>query len=136
MEGEMAFLGPIEDQLAIRALHDSYSDAVFRRDADQWGGNWAEDGRWHLMGTTVEGRDSIVGLWNGAMGGFAFVAFFSQCAAIEIDGDTATGRVFTHEVLEGSDGTLSRPVGRYDDHYVKRDGRWLYQERRYTLLKG
>jgi SnoaL-like domain len=88
------------------------------------------------MGTTVEGRDSIVALWNGAMGGFAFVAFFSQCAAIEIDGDTATGRVFTHEVLEGSDGTLSRPVGRYDDHYVKRDGRWLYQERRYTLLKG
>jgi uncharacterized protein (TIGR02246 family) len=136
MEGEMGFSGPIEDQLAIRTLHDSYADAVFRRDAAAWGANWAEDGRWHLMGTTVEGRDSIVALWNGAMGGFAFVAFFSQCAAIEIDGDTATGRVFTHEVLEGSDGTLSRPVGRYDDHYVKRDGRWLYQERRYTLLKG
>jgi ketosteroid isomerase-like protein len=132
----MGFSGPIEDQLAIRALHDSYADAVFRRDAAAWGANWAEDGRWHLMGTTVEGRDSIVALWNGAMGGFAFVAFFRQCAAIEIDGDTAIGRVFTHEVLEGSDGTLSRPVGRYDDHYVKRDGHWLYQERRYTLLKG
>ena len=132
----MGFSGPIDDQLAIRALHDSYSDAVFRRDADQWGGDWAEDGRWHLMGTTVEGRDSIVTLWNGAMSGFAFVAFFSQCAAIEIDGNTATGRVFTHEVLETSDGTLSHPVGRYDDHYVKRGGRWLYQERRYLLLKG
>jgi ketosteroid isomerase-like protein len=136
MEGEMGFSGPIEDQLAIRVLHDSYADAVFRRDAAAWGGNWAEDGRWHLMGTTVEGRDSIVALWNGAMGGFAFVAFFSQCAAIEIEGDTATGRVFTHEVLEGSDGTLSRPVGRYDDHYVKQNGRWFYQERRYSLLKG
>jgi ketosteroid isomerase-like protein len=136
MEGEMGFSGPIEDQLAIRSLHDSYADAVFRREAGAWGDNWAEDGRWHLMGTIVEGRDAIVTLWNGAMGGFTFVAFFSQCAAIEIDGDTATGRVFTHEVLEGNDGTLSRPVGRYDDHYVKRDGRWLYQERRYTLLKG
>jgi hypothetical protein len=136
MEGEMGFSGPIEDQLAIRVLHDSYADAVFRRDADSWGSNWAEDGRWHLMGTTVEGRESIVTLWNGAMAGFAFVAFFSQCAAIEIEGEKAVGRVFTHEVLEGSDGALSRPIGRYDDHYVKRGGRWLYEERRYTLLKG
>jgi ketosteroid isomerase-like protein len=132
----MSFLGPIEDQLAIRALHDGYADAVFRRDAADWGSNWAEDGRWDLMGTTVEGRDAIVTLWNGAMGGFTFVAFFSQCAAIEIDGDSATGRVFTHEVLETVEGTMSRPVGRYDDHYVKRGGRWLYQERRYNLLKG
>ena len=132
----MSFIGPMEDQLAIRVLHDSYADAVFRRDAADWGSNWAEDGRWHLMGTSVEGRDSIVALWNGAMAGFTFVAFFSQCAAIIIDGDSATGRVFTHEVLEGADGTLSRPVGRYDDCYVKQAGRWLYQERRYTMLKG
>lgn len=132
----MGFSGPDEDQAAIRVLHDSYADAVFRRDADEWGSNWAEDGHWHLMGTTVEGRDSIVGLWNGAMAAFGFVAFFSQVAAIEIDGDQATGRVFTHEVLETHDGTISRPVGRYDDHYVKREGRWFYRERRYTLLKG
>jgi hypothetical protein len=45
MEGEMGFSGPIEDQLAIRTLHDSYADAVFRRDAAAWGANWAEDGR-------------------------------------------------------------------------------------------
>jgi ketosteroid isomerase-like protein len=136
MEGKMGFSGPIEDQLAIRALHDSYADAVFRRDADSWRSNWAEDSCWHLMGTTVAGRDAIVTLWNGAMSHFTFVAFFSQCVAITIDGDAATGRVFTHEVLEGGDATLSRPVGRYDDLYVKSGGRWLYQERRYTLLKG
>jgi hypothetical protein len=33
----MAITGPIEDQLAIRALHDNYADAVFRRDAADWG---------------------------------------------------------------------------------------------------
>ncbi len=132
----MAFSGPIEDQLAIRSLHDSYADAVFRRDANDWGSNWAIDGRWHLMGTTVEGRDTIVGMWNGAMAGFAFVAFFAQAAAIDIDGDHATGRVFTHEVLETVDGAIRRPVGRYDDIYVKSDGRWLYQERIYAMLRG
>ncbi len=132
----MAFSGPVEDQLAIRTLHDSYADAVFRRDPSDWGRNWAIDARWHLMGTTVEGRDTIVGMWNGAMAGFAFVAFFAQTAAIEIDGDHATGRVFTHEVLETADGEIRRPVGRYDDMYVKADGVWLYQERIYAMLKG
>ncbi len=132
----MAFSGPDADQLAIRNLHDSYADAVFRRDASDWGSNWAIDGRWHLMGTTVEGRDNIVGMWNGAMAGFAFVAFFAQPGAIEIDGDHATGRVFTHEVLETQEGDIRRPVGRYDDVYVKRDGKWLYEERIYTMLKG
>lgn len=132
----MAFTGSIDDQLAIRSLHDSYGDAVFRRDAVDWGNNWADGGRWHLMGTIVDGRENIVNLWNGAMGGLAFVAFFSQVAAIEIDGDSASGRVFTHEVLETVDGETRRPVGRYDDRYVKRDGRWLYLERNYTMLKG
>lgn len=132
----MGFSGSLEDQIAIRTLHDSYADAVFSRDATQWGNNWADDGRWQLMGTIVEGRDAILALWTGAMSGFCFVAFFHQCAAIEIDGDMATGRVFTHELLENPDGTISRPVGRYDDHYIKKGGRWLYLERRYTLLKG
>jgi hypothetical protein len=70
------------------------------------------------------------------MGGFAFVAFFCHPASIEIDGDHATGRAFTHEVLETQEGEIRRPVGRYDDIYVKIDGRWLYQERIYAMLKG
>ena len=41
----MSITGPIEDQLAIRALHDNYADAVFRRDAADWGALWADDAR-------------------------------------------------------------------------------------------
>ena len=74
----MAITGPIEDQLAIRALHDNYADAVFRRDAADWGALWADDAVWDLAGTTVNGKDSIVGLWQGAMGTFAFVGFFQR----------------------------------------------------------
>jgi hypothetical protein len=131
----MSFSGPLEDQLSIRNLHDSYVDAVFRRDPIDWGANWAINGRWHLMGTTVEGRDAIVGMWNGAMAGFVFVAFFCQVASIEITGDTAIGRTYTHEVLEMPDGEIRRPVGRYDDIFVRVGDRWLYQERTYSMLK-
>ena len=70
------------------------------------------------------------------MAGFAFVAFFCQPASIEVNGDTATGRTYTHEMLEMPDGEIRRPVGRYDDIFVKVGGRWLYQERIYSLLKG
>lgn len=132
----MGFTGPIEDQLAIRALNDSYCDAVFRRDSADWGSNWAADARWTLMGQTVAGREAIVAMWTGAMTQFHFVAFFAQMGALAIDGDRATGIVYTHELLESADGALSRPVGRYDDHYVRQGGRWLFAERHYSYLKG
>jgi uncharacterized protein (TIGR02246 family) len=126
--------GPPEDVAAIRALHDLYADAVNRRDADAWGALWAEDAVWDLMGTRVEGRAAIVGLWQGAMAGFAFVGFFSQVGAVAVAGDRAEGRVWTHEVLENAEGER-RPLGRYDDHYVKRGGSWLFAERRFSLRR-
>jgi ketosteroid isomerase-like protein len=132
----MGFSGSCEDQLAIRALNDSYCDAVFRRDAKDWGANWAEDARWELMGQTVTGKAAIVAMWSGAMAGFSFVAFFAQIGALRIEGDRAEGRVYTHELLEHGDGSLSRPVGRYDDVYIRHGDRWLFLERRYTFLKG
>jgi len=54
----MAFSGSTDDQIAIRALIDSYTDAVFRRDADAWGATWAQDALWNLAGTHVRGRDA------------------------------------------------------------------------------
>ncbi len=124
------------DRAAIRELIDDYSDAGFRHDSDDWGGCWAEDARWFLMGQEVVGRDAIVGLWKQAMSGFTFVAFFAQPGPIIIDGDRATGRVWTHEVLELPDGSINRPVGRYDDIYVRTADGWRFAERRYTMLKG
>jgi ketosteroid isomerase-like protein len=132
----MSFSGPMEDQLAIRALNDSYCDAVFRRDPVAWGANWADDASWNLMGDDIVGRAAIVTLWEGAMAGFGFVAFFAQMGALRVDGDHAEGTVYTHEVLEVGDGSVSRPVGRYDDRYVRRGGQWLFLERRYNFLKG
>ena len=130
----MAFIGAIEDQLAIRSLIDSYSDAVFRRDPGDWGACWAEDAVWTLMGTEARGRATIVAFWEQAMSTFNFVAFFSHLGSIEIDGDRATGRVYTHEVIEDLSGNLTRPVGQYEDIYAKVDGAWLFAERRYTML--
>jgi len=127
------FTGPMEDRLAIRELHDTYSDAVLRVDADDWGSTWAEEAHWNLMGTPVEGREAIVGLWTQAMQGFKAVSFLSAPSAIEINGDTAKGRCQTHEIMVMADGTSRAVGGRYDDEFVKRDGKWLYSKRVFVI---
>jgi len=132
----MAITGPIEDQLAIRNLHERYADAVFRRDADDWGALWAADAIWDLLGMRVAGKEAIVAMWSGAMATFAFVGFFSQVGAIEIDGDGATGRLYTSEVLEDQQGNVTRTVGRYEDRYIRCGQDWLYHSRTFTNLKG
>ncbi|MGN6495956.1 MAG: nuclear transport factor 2 family protein [Tsuneonella sp.] len=128
------FSGPIEDRLAIRELNDSYCDAVLRVDAQDWGKCWADDAQWSLMGTTVEGREAIVQMWSGAMKSFASVSFLGITCAVEVDGDRATGRVQTHEILALPDGGSRVVGGRYDDQYVKRDGTWLYASRRFSVV--
>lgn len=130
------FSGPPEDLAAIRQLHDRYADAVFRRDAAAWGQLWAKDATWSLMGMEVAGRDAIVGLWEQAMSGFAFVAFFVQPASTTITGHEGEGRIYTNEVLETHEGVQTRPVGRYEDRYTREAGQWLFSHRNFTLLKG
>ncbi|MCS6986221.1 MAG: nuclear transport factor 2 family protein [Sphingomonadaceae bacterium] len=117
------------DEALIRALNDAYADAVNRRDADAWGALWASDAVWILMGWEFRGRPAIVQAWNEAMAGFAFVGFFCQTGWVEVQGDMAQGRVWTHEVLERRDGSVSTPLGRYDDDYVRTDGRWRFHRR-------
>ena len=109
----MAFDGPAEDQIAIRALIDSYSDAVFRRDAQAWGATWAEDAVWNLAGTEVRGRDAIVGLWTQAMSGFPFVAFFAQIGQLAITGDHSTPSVMSGHSWHTVPLLLSSPYTRF-----------------------
>ena len=129
----MAFTGSIEDRLAIRELHDSYCDAVLRRDPDDWGALWTEDAVWSLMGTEVVGRENIVNLWNGAMSAFDAVSFLGISGSLEVTGDTASGRYQTHEVLVEK-GVTRMAGGRYDDEFRKVDGQWLYSKRIFNIV--
>ena len=42
------YSGSVEDRLAIRERIETYSHAVFLKDADLWISNWAEDGVWRI----------------------------------------------------------------------------------------
>lgn len=131
------YKGAAEDRLAIRERIESYSDAVFRHDADAWIANWAEDGVWHLpaLGLDLTGRPAIRAAWEQAMSAFAMAGFFAVPGAIEINGDMATARSYTQEILVAKDGGgVRKIVGAYDDTLVKRDGQWLFTRRAYNVL--
>lgn len=129
--------GPIEDRMEIRELIDSYNDAVMRFDAEAWASNWAEDGVWHLPGAgDVAGREAIVTVWKGAMSAFRFVGFFASAGPIVVKGDSAEGTWYQQEFLHQKDGVKRSVTGRYQDEYVKQDGRWYFKKRVYEVLNA
>ena len=128
------FTGPIEDRLAIRELHETYGDGVVRFDKDTWGSVWADDADWDFMGMNLKGRDAIVEVWLGAMANFDAVSFQCVPASIEVDGNTATSRCQTQEVLKGKDGSTRMLGGLYTDELEKRDGRWVYTKRAFQVI--
>jgi len=133
----MHFEGPIEDRLAIRELVDSYGDAVARHDATDWGSNWAQDAVWTLNLPDlprVEGRADIVALWSKAMAEYEYVLMTAKPGSIKVSGDKATGRFWTSEITRLKTGEEQRIAGRYEDEYVKRNGRWYFKSRSYNMI--
>ncbi len=128
------FSGPMEDRLAIRELHETYGDGVVRFDKETWGSVWADDADWDFMGMELKGRDAIVDVWLGAMANFDAVSFQCIPASIEVDGDKATSRCQTQEVLKGKDGSTRMLGGLYTDELEKRDGQWVYTKRAFQVI--
>ncbi len=127
---------PVADELAIRQLVASYADAVNRVDEDQWAQTWANNCTWVLAGLgDVDGKVNVVGMWQQAMKGFAFVVQLVDQGTVFIDGDNAKGRWYLSEHLRpvgSSDGLYN--IGTYADEYQKVEGEWLFTRRDYHIL--
>jgi SnoaL-like domain len=133
----MNFTGPLEDRIAIYELNAAYGDAVCRRDKDAFGDTWAEDGVWHLpWGEPVHGREAIKTFWVEQIANYPFHNFTSYTGALTITGNRGKGRVWTSERVENVKRVGGVVTGRYDDEYVKIDGRWYYASKTFTPLHG
>ena len=128
------FTGPIEDRVAITELNGTYADGVVRIDAETWASVWADDAHWNLMGHTVDGKDAIVAMWQGAMGGLDAVSFQCVPCMIQVTGDTATARVQTQEILKPKDAPTRHVGGLYEDELRKVDGQWRFTKRVFRIV--
>ena len=71
---------------------------------------------------------------DGAMSQFDAVSFSCSPASIEVDGDTATARVQTQEILKGKDGSTRHIGGLYTDRLARIDGDWRFTHRGWEMI--
>ena len=121
-----------EDRIAIADLVARYTDAVNVNDAAAWEATWAEECTWEPgPDRLLRGRDEVVGFWQAAMASFESVIQVVGHGRTREEGDAAAGRWTLFEVNR-RDGANSLLVGCYRDRYVRREGAWLFAERRFT----
>lgn len=128
------------DRLAIRQLIDAYAHCADRRDTKgQMALFTAEtvfqvfmDSRSAEPTQTLHGRDALAPVFEN-LNTYQATTHFNGQSAVEIEGDTATGESYCiahHLTVEGEKRTLMIASIRYIDTFSKKNGAWLFAERK------
>lgn len=121
----------LEDIEAIRRLRDQYHEYVNEDAGDRLWELFAPEGSVVYSGRPeVRGQDNIRQFFSS----FPVQAArqFVHSHVIQVDGDRGTGKSY----LDGRpvrEGKSYYVVGRFDDEYIRIDGRWLFQRVELTL---
>jgi ketosteroid isomerase-like protein len=131
-------LGPVADEVAIRALVHRYADAASRRDPAGVADTFTADGEWTAEGLGLHrGRPAVAAFFTTMLEGWnAFLqGLLSGCVDLDADApDRATGRWFVQEIGQREDGSNLRVAGVYHDEYLRDAGVWRISRRRYDPL--
>jgi ketosteroid isomerase-like protein len=124
----------IVDRFEIEALRGEFTDAVMMRDYDRVASLFTADGAVRMPHVPAEatsqaqiraGIERLQGVWE-------FFVQNSHAGAVEIDGDTATGRTYMVELMRGRPGShLNYAV--YHDRYRRTADGWRFTERVYEV---
>lgn len=117
----------------IRQLYGRYADAVWRKDFDVFADCFSEDAVWKIAGRTVTGRAAIVDSFAASLEPSERVMMRVGIPLIELDGDTASGRVQVSELIKRKDGTAQRTLAIYYDRFVQRDGVWRFAWHHFSI---
>ena len=123
----------VEDTLTIQQLYARYSDAIMRNDDETFGSCWGDDAYWLLLGNEYRGKKAIVEAYRNSVQGTDFIMHLAISPLISINGDRARVRSQIQEILHfaGSGGMMI--LGIYNDELHKRDGQWLFADRRISV---
>jgi ketosteroid isomerase-like protein len=135
--GQIMSTEHIQARLAITELVARFDDSVNRRDVAQFEQLWANDAVWEIgepLPMRVAGGANIIETWQKMLAGTQWLFRGSFAGVINVQADTATGRWPCIETGSFADGTGYDNRAIYQDQYIQRDGRWLFQSRRYHYL--
>jgi ketosteroid isomerase-like protein len=125
----------IADRVEIEALRGEFTDAVMMRDYDRAASLFTPDGALRMPNVPVEleGPEQIRA-WGARVPEFVdFLVQTTHPGAIQLDGDSASGRAYMQEVLRTRDGHAEVNYAIYHDRYQRTAGGWKFTERVYEI---
>ncbi len=132
------------DHVGVTRLLSAYADAVTRRDWDAFDRLFVPDCVVDLdlvsrPALEIVGPEAMAEFVDEAIERFEFFEFVVLNHHVDLwpggDRAAATGRVFMCELRQLRGETRRTDAyGRYDDTYVKVDGRWMFAGRRYRSM--
>ena len=129
------------DRLAIRELVEAYAHCADRRDAKGQMALFTEDADFVVYMNAKDptpsqefhSRDALAPVFADLNQYDATTHFVGQSTIFALTGDRATGEAYClahHVTIDGGKRRLMLASLRYLDTFVKRDGEWLFAERR------
>lgn len=144
MTGDLAArIDRLEAQAAVADLVHAYARAVRRDEPETVAALFVPEGTFEVRGghphraefalrTRFESPQALVAFLIGQKGGAHPVPLIHNLM-IEVDGDSATANAMMAAPILGTDKDV---LGEYHDRFVRRDGRWLFLARVYTVYEG
>lgn len=127
--------------LAITRLQAAYADAVTRRAWSEFDDLFDPDATVDINKVTegsfqLVGPQAIADFISSAIERYDFFEFAILNAVVKIESaESATGRVYFVELRQDAEnGMWSEAYAVYQDQYVRRDGRWRFQQRHHQTL--
>jgi len=129
------------DRLAIRELVEAYARCADRRDAEGQMALFTEDTHFVVYmnakdpkpSQELHSRAALAPVFDDLNKYDATMHFVGQSTILTLSGDRATGEACTlahHLTVAGAKRSLMVAALRYGDTFVKKDGAWLFAERK------
>jgi ketosteroid isomerase-like protein len=134
-EEPMSDFQAIADRVEIDALRGEFTDAVMMRDRARLASLFTPDGALRMPNIPAEmvGREEIRTGGERLQAQWEFFVQTTHPGTIQLDGDTATGRAYIHELARTRDGRQGLNYAIYHDRYQRTGDGWKFTERVYEV---
>src|SRR5215831_12743357 len=131
----MSDIQAIADRVEIEALRGEFTDAVMMRDYDRGASLFTPDGVLRMPNVPVElvGREQIRAGGARLQGLWDYFVQNTHPGMIQLDGDSASGRAYMHELARLRDGSSHLNYAVYHDRYQCTGEGWKFTERVYEV---
>jgi ketosteroid isomerase-like protein len=131
----MTDLQTIADRVEIEALRGEYTDAAMMRDYDRLASLFTDDAVYRIPDANIElaGREAMRAGGVRLADQWEYFVQTTHPGAIELDGDTASGRAYIQELGLLRDGRSMLNYALFHDRYRRTPDGWKFAERVYEV---